>query len=133
VVIGFAIQPFVCALLAFVSFPILEYTGRGLYGGRPADPLDAAIAVAAGTGLVGFFVTLVAALPSFLWLRSRGLLSRGLVLWCGLILGNLPSLVIVILLVINRAAQGETAIFAPCARSRSAPSSARVQLRCSGG
>src|SRR4029453_7864144 len=78
VVIGFAIQPFVCALLAFVSFPILEYTGRGLYGGRPADPLDAAIAVAAGTGLVGFFVTLVAALPSFLWLRSRGLLSRGL-------------------------------------------------------
>jgi hypothetical protein len=72
VLVGFTVQPFVCALLAFVTFPILEYTGCGLYGGRPADPLDAAIAVAVGTGFVGFFVTILAAVPTFLWLQSYG-------------------------------------------------------------
>src|SRR5262245_44574959 len=111
VILGFAVQPLVCALVAFMSFPILEYTGRSLYGGRPADALDSAIAVAIGTGLVGFFVTIVAAVPSYLWVRSRGLLSRGVVLWCGVILGNLPSLLIVVLLAINRAQQGQAANF----------------------
>ena len=42
VLLGLAVQPFVTALLAFSIFPVVEYTGRRLYGGRSADPVDAA-------------------------------------------------------------------------------------------
>jgi hypothetical protein len=58
---GLALQPFLAAGVAFVSFPLvlLDRTGRTLAGGFPSDPTDAAISVALGVGVVALFVTIV--------------------------------------------------------------------------
>ena len=53
VLLGLAVQPFVTALLAFISFPVVDYTDRYLHGGRPFDAVDAALALATGVGIAG--------------------------------------------------------------------------------
>jgi hypothetical protein len=51
---GLAVQPFLAAGVAFVSFPLvlLDRSGRTLAGGFPSNPTDAAISVALGVGVV---------------------------------------------------------------------------------
>ena len=102
-VLAFAVQPFVAALAAFAMFPIVLVTLAGLTGGSSADWLDAATSFAMGIGLAALFITVFAALPSFQWLRRRGLVNRSAVLWSGVLLGNVPSALIVLGLAISLA------------------------------
>jgi hypothetical protein len=94
IIVGLTMQPFVTACLAFITFPVLDYTGRALYGGQSPDQFDAAMSVAAGVGLVGFLVTFGGVLPILMWRLERGPLHRTQVLAYGVLLGNVPSLLI---------------------------------------
>jgi len=107
--VGLAVQPMVAALLAFSAFSIVTLTGRSVYGGRPVDPLDAAVSFAIGVAVVGTLVTVFAASPALLWLQTRGPVTRRQVLACGAILGNLPSLLIVFSLAASRPNAGALA------------------------
>ena len=71
--VGLAVQPFLAAAVAFVSFPLvlLDRAGRTLAGGFPSDPTDAAISVALGVGVVALFVTLVGVLPTAVWVAKH--------------------------------------------------------------
>ncbi len=113
--VGFLVQPFAAAALGFVTFPLIEMTGRALYGGMSADLLDAAVSVATGAGLAAFLVTQGAALPTVAWLLSRGPLTLRQVLWCGVALGNIPFALIVPLAALTRAADGGSTWFGPLA------------------
>lgn len=96
VLLGFAVQPFLTGLLGFILFPVVDYTGRPLYGGRPADSFDAARAFAFGVALAGTLVTAFAAFPVLMWLLKRGRpIGRTQVLVIGALLGNLPGMLIV--------------------------------------
>jgi hypothetical protein len=106
VFVGLAAQPFVAALLGFVTFPALDYTGRPLYGGRPIDSWDSAMSVAVGAGVVGLFVTIFGALPILTFLLSRGPISREQVFTSGIVLGNVPFAIIVALRVATQISQG---------------------------
>ncbi|HET9360522.1 MAG TPA: hypothetical protein VFO58_12290 [Vicinamibacterales bacterium] len=105
VILGFAVQPFVTGLLGFGLFPVVDYTGRALYGGRPVDALDAAISLGAGVGIAGLLVTLFA-FPTLMWLLKRGPVTRRHALISGAVLGNVPGALIVSLLAISRFRQG---------------------------
>jgi hypothetical protein len=107
VFLGLAVQPFVNALLAFIIFPIVDYTGRALCGGRPVDPFDAALSLALGVGIVGVVVTIFGALPALVWLRARRAVTRTRVLIGGAVLGNAPSALIVGGMLVSRLAHGE--------------------------
>jgi hypothetical protein len=97
VFLAFLVQPLVAALFGFVTFPIVEFTDRQIRGGYSTDLTQAAIAFALGTGLVGFFVAPLAALPLFVWLRRRGPLTRAKTLVSGALLGNLPVVILLVL------------------------------------
>jgi len=111
VFVALAVQPAVVALLAFALFPLVDVTGRPLYRGRPADPLDAAVAFAAGAGVVGLLMTVFGALPALIWSLQRGPVTRRRVLLGGAVLGNVPGVLIVLLLAMSRLARGEAPSF----------------------
>ena len=98
---GFAVQPFVAGLMGFVLFPVIAISGRGLYSGYPSDMLDAAVSMAFGMGIAGLVVTVFAAVPLFARLLRRGHISQGEVLFSGALLGNIPSALIVLGLVLR--------------------------------
>jgi len=102
VLAGFAVQPFVAALVAFITFQLTEFTGRLLYGQRSFDPLDSATAFAIGVGIVAIGVTVFGALPVLTWKLKHGPLTRRQVFVSGALLGNLPSALIVCGLVIDQ-------------------------------
>jgi hypothetical protein len=108
VLAGLAVQPLVAALLAFVTFPLTDYTGRLAYGGRPVDSVRSAIAFAIGVGIVGLATTVLGALPVLGWALKRGPLTRRRVIVAGAILGNIPSAVIVSGLAIGQLSSGST-------------------------
>ena len=112
---GFVVQPFAAAALGFVTFPLVEVTGRALYGGTSADLPGAAVSVVAGAGLAAFLVTLGAALPTVVWLLRHGPLTLTQVLWGGMALGNIPFALIVPLAALTRAADGGSTWFGPLA------------------
>ena len=93
--LGLALQPFVAALLAFILFPVVEFTGGYLYGGRPAVFVDVAISFAAGVGMAGLIVTALGAVPTLVWLLRRGPVTRKQALIGGAVLGNIPGVLIV--------------------------------------
>jgi len=90
--VGLAVQPFLAAAVAFVSFPLvlLDRAGRTLAGGFPSDPTDAAISVALGVGVVALFVTLVGVLPTAVWLAKHRRLTLAQALLIGLGFANSP-------------------------------------------
>ena len=92
---GFVVQPFVAAALGFLCFPLVELSGRALYGGTTDDATRAAVSFAAGVGIVAFFVTLCGALPAVLWCLKRGRLTLKHVLLGAVGLGNVPFAIIV--------------------------------------
>ena len=104
--VGLAVQPFVAAALAFVLFPVVDYTGRPLYGGFPIDPVDAAISFAFGVGIVALVVTVFGAVPTVLYLLKRGPLSLKKVLAGGVALGNAPFILVVAAVVVTQVARG---------------------------
>lgn len=82
-------MPLVDALVAFVAFPaVWAFGGDG--GFQPADPVQAARAVALVTGSLGILVTLAGAVPVVFWLMKRGPVSFGQIAMAGLVLGNVP-------------------------------------------
>jgi hypothetical protein len=107
VIAALAVQPFVTGFLAFSTFPIIDYTGGALYGGRSADLLDAAISFAIGAAFAGFLITWLGAAPAFVWLRRRGPITRTKVFLSGAILGNVPAVLIVLSLAASRSSRGQ--------------------------
>jgi hypothetical protein len=92
VFVGLVVQPFVAAGLAFVSSPLMEWSGRAIYGGIDVDPVHLAITQAFGAGVAAFFVSILAALPAAVFVLKRHELTlRRALLW-GVLLGNIPSL-----------------------------------------
>jgi hypothetical protein len=89
---GLALQPFLASAVAFVAFPLLllDRSGRTLAGSFPGDVADAAWSVAIGAGMLAFFVTLLVAAPTAVWLTKRKLVSLWDALLCGFGFGNLP-------------------------------------------
>ena len=89
---GFAVQPFLAAAVAFVTFPyvLLDQNGANFKGGFPSDPTDAAISVALGAGIGAFFVTLLGVFPTAVWFVKRRPLPLRHALLFGLVFGNLP-------------------------------------------
>lgn len=89
--LGLVLQPFVAAALAFALFPLVEYTGRMVYGGgRPVDLMDAAPGFAIIAGVLASFATGFA-YPSILWLLGRGPLTRAQTIVAGIVFGNIPG------------------------------------------
>jgi hypothetical protein len=79
---GLVAQPFVTGAMAFVSFPVFF----------PRDRIDAAVSVAAGVGIVAFFVTLIGVLPTVEWLVTRRYATFAQALVFGVGFANLPVL-----------------------------------------
>ena len=92
--VGLVVQPFVATAVAFLAFPplLLDRNGHTLAGGFPVDVTDAARSVALGAGLLAFFVTLVGALPTTVWLTKRKHVSLSEALLYGLGFGNVPMI-----------------------------------------
>ena len=92
--VGLAVQPFLTAAAAFVSFPLLlDRSGRTLAGGFPADAADAAVSVAFGVGIVAVFVTVAGVLPAVVWILKRRPITLTLASLFGLAFGNLPVVI----------------------------------------
>src|SRR5512134_1676807 len=99
---GLVVQPFVAAALAFALFPLIDYTGRLVYGGgRTIDPVETAVGFGVMTGVVASFVTGFVAYPSLQWLLKRGPLTRAQTVIGGVVLGNVPGALIVLLLAVR--------------------------------
>ena len=132
--LALVVQPFVTALLGFGLSPVVDYTGRVIHGGRPADPLDGAIAFGLGTGIAGLLVMVFGACPTLLWLLRRGPVTRRHALISGTVLGNVPSVVTVVALAGSRLSQGVTPdLNNLSAQLRSGRLSGPRQQPCSGG
>jgi hypothetical protein len=87
--LGFAILPGVDAILAFLVHRIVW--SQGPYeGSRWGDPVDAAIAFAAGVAIVAVIVTVAGAVPTVAWLLNRGHVSLRQIVVAAVALGNAP-------------------------------------------
>ena len=100
--LALVVQPFLATVLAAVLFPLVNATGRPLYGGRPVDMLDSAGAFALGVGIVAAGIMLFGACPLLLWLLRRGPVMRRHAIVSGLVLGNVPTA----LAIVERALSG---------------------------
>jgi hypothetical protein len=87
--LGLLVQPFVAAGLTFASYPLMERSGRAIYGGIDPDPLRSAIALAFYVGIAAFFVTILAAFPAAVWVLKRYPLTLWRALLWGVLLGNI--------------------------------------------
>ena len=89
--LGLLVQPFVAAGLTFASYPLIDRSGRAIYGGIDPDPPRSAIALAIYVGIAAFFVTILAAFPTAVWVLKRRPLTLWRALLCGVLLGNILS------------------------------------------
>ena len=104
---GLLVQPFVAAALAVALFPLIDYTGRLVYGGgRTIDPIETAVGFGVMAGVVASFVTGFVAYPSLRWLLKRGPLTRSQAMTGGVVLGNVPGALIVSLLAARHLSRG---------------------------
>jgi hypothetical protein len=83
------VQPFAGAALAFVGIPLVDPGGSAL-------SFALAFAIAAG------LVTLCVALPLVAWLLTRGPLRLRTILLSGVVLGNVPIAIMLVLAVAMR-------------------------------
>lgn len=84
---GFAAQPFVGALIAFVTFPVLQL-------GRPGftpDGISAAAGIALATAIFAVPATLVVAVPTAIWVLKRRAVTLPTALSYGLAFGNVAT------------------------------------------
>jgi hypothetical protein len=98
---GFVVQPFFTGILGFIAFPLIDVTQRAIEGSTATEPMRGAISVALGAAFAAFFVTVCAAFPLVVWLLRHGPLTLKQVLLGGVMLGNLPFVVIMILAVLT--------------------------------
>ena len=92
--------------LAFMAFPLVDYTGRPLYGGFPVDPAGAALSFSFGVSIVALVVTVCGAVPTVLYLLKRGPLTLKKVLVGGAALGNAPFILMVAGIVASQVFRG---------------------------
>ena len=93
--IGLAVQPFAAGGLGFLSSPLVHLSNHALGRGVPSDPIDAAIAFAAGIAFVALVITVGGALPAVTWYVKHGPLTLKRVLLSGAALGNVPFAILV--------------------------------------
>ena len=101
VLVGLIVQPMVAALFGFVTWPILEATRLPPHAKFTKDTLGMAVTFAFQMFFVGLFVAFCAALPLFLWLRSRGPITFRKTLVIGALLGNLPIAFVLLLIALH--------------------------------
>ena len=96
--LGFVVQPFVTAVVAFVLFRflLLDRAGRTFAGGYPLNVTDAAVSVAAGT-FMATVVILAGVVPAAVWIVKRRALSLMQTLLFGAGFGSLPIVVVNVL------------------------------------
>ena len=92
VFLGLVVQPVVAAGLAFVSSPLMEWSGHAIHGHLDGDLLHFAITQAFAASVAAFFVSILAALPAAVFVLKRHELTLGRALLWGVLLGNIPSL-----------------------------------------
>jgi hypothetical protein len=91
--LGLLVQPPFAAALTYVAFPLIDATGRPLYGGSTPDTADAAIAVALGVGVVAAVITVLCVLPTVVWVMKRTTVTFGRAALFGAAFGNIPVVV----------------------------------------
>ena len=104
---GLVVQPFLAAALGFALFPLVDDTGRLVYdAGRTVDPIQTAATFGVMAGVVASFVTGLGAYPTLRWLLKRGPLTRAQTMIGGAVLGNVPGVLIVLLLAARHLSRG---------------------------
>jgi len=85
------------AALAFLGYlAIWHVEGPGALGSVPFDPVDSALSLATGVGVIAVVVTVFGAVPVVTWLSRRRALTLRTRLLVGAILGNLLFILIVL-------------------------------------
>jgi len=96
-VAGFFVVPPSIAALTFLGYlAIWDIGGPGALGSVPFDPVDSALSLATGVGVIAVVVTVFGAVPIVAWLNRRRALTLRTLLLVGAILGNLPFILIVL-------------------------------------
>jgi hypothetical protein len=93
--LGFVLQPFVTAALGFSLFPFFALTDPRIQRISLESLLEGAFAFGLATGFVGLVLTALLAAPVFLWLRRRGPITRRHAVISGVLLGNVPGVLLV--------------------------------------
>ena len=91
--VGLLVQPVLAAVLTYMAFPLIDYTGRTLYGGSVGDSADAALALALGVGIAAAVVTVVGVFPTVVWLVKRLDVTFRQAILFGILFGNLPVVI----------------------------------------
>lgn len=91
--VGLLVQPFLAAALTYLAFPLIDLTGRPLYGGRAGDSGDAAISLSLGVGFAAAVITIVVVAPAVVWLVKRVDITLGQAALFGVLFGNLPVVI----------------------------------------
>ena len=99
-----ALQPFVCAALGLVLFPVIDRAGQG----RTVDALQTALVFATFTGIVGALITAFVAYPVFVRLAKPDVLTGARVLLFGALLGNIPAVIAILVQVLVPGGKGMT-------------------------
>jgi len=90
--IAFMLQPFVCAVLGWVLFPLVDLAASG---GRTVDAAQTAIRFGVLTGVVAVPITGIAA-SSFGWLSKRTTLTATRTILFGMLFGNVVAAIAVV-------------------------------------
>lgn len=93
VFLGLLVQPLLAAALTYLAFPVIDATGRPLYGGRPVDSADAAIALSFGVAVVAALLTVGLVFPTVIWVMKRTTVTLGRAALFGVLFGNLPVVI----------------------------------------
>lgn len=90
--LAFGLTPFVCAVLGFVLFPLIDRT----HAGRTVDAFETAIGFGVLTGIVGGMITGAIAHPTFERLMKRGSVTAMRTIFFGALFGNIPAVIAII-------------------------------------
>lgn len=90
--LAFGLTPFVCAVLGFVLFPLIDRT----HPGRTVDAFETAIGFGVLTGIVGGMITGAIAHPTFGRLMKRGSVTVMRTILFGALFGNIPAVIAII-------------------------------------
>ena len=103
--VGFALMPPSAAIIAVPLYAVMYAAGL-LPQGAPIDSLDSALGLGAGVAFLAVVITVFCAIPAVNWLDEHRLLSLQRLLALGAVLGNLPFILIVVVIVAVQMARG---------------------------
>jgi hypothetical protein len=98
-------MPPAAAIIAVPLYAVMYAAGL-LPRGAPIDALDSALGLGTGVAFLAVIVTVFCAIPAVNWLNERRLLSLQRLLALGAVLGNVPFIVIVVVIVAVQMAKG---------------------------